>query len=106
VKTAKRFSLCIALSWVIGWFAMRAIDDSDRDMSFPPKPIPQAVELFLIFLPLTIAITVSGNVHQPSEVGVWVGLFVQWTTIGVVLYFIMRGVSLAIRKRRADEKKG
>ena len=105
MKTVSLLALCVILSWAAGWFAIRAIDQSDRDLRFPPKPIPRSIELFLLGLPLTVAIAVSGNVHQPSGAGLLFGLFIQWTVLGVMLFFLVRAVAFKLRKRRADENK-
>ena len=90
MKSWKTLVVCIILSWSCGWVALQAIDDSGRDLSLPPKPIPEAVELFLLAIPVTVAIAVSGNAHQPSETGMWIGLFLQWTAIGGILFVVVR----------------
>ncbi len=100
MKTAAQFAACILLAWAIGWFALAAIDQSDRDMSLPPKPVPKAVEMFLLGLPIAVGVAISGNAHVPSQTGVWIGLVVQWTAIGVAFFVIARLVGPLTGKRK------
>lgn len=102
MKTMMQFAGCVLLAWAVGWFALSAIDQSDRDMRLPPKPVPQSVEMFLLWLPLTIGIAMSGNAHDPSQAGVWIGLAVQWTMIGVGFFAFARLVARLMRKRRSN----
>ena len=101
MKAVVQLFVCVLLAWTIGWFALAAIDQPDRDISLPPKPTSQTVEMFLLWLPLAIAIAISGNAHDPSQLGVWIGLAIQWTTIGVGLFAIARLVGRLIRKRKS-----
>ncbi len=41
------------------------------------------VEIF----PIWLAISMSGNVHQPSELAAWLGILLQWIAVGVLHYF-------------------
>ncbi|MDO8540848.1 MAG: hypothetical protein Q7S40_10470 [Opitutaceae bacterium] len=104
MKAAAQLTICILIAWAVGWFAMQSIDDSDRDLSLPPKPIPKVVETFLLWVPISAAILVSGNAHAPSEVGLWLGLVVQWTAIGLLFFVIIRGIG-RFRQRPTSETK-
>jgi Na+-driven multidrug efflux pump len=102
MKSAAQLAACILLAWAIGWFALAGLDQSDRDMRLPPKPVPKSVEMFLLWLPFTVAIAMSGNAHDPSQAGIWIGLVVQWTAIGFVFFVIARFVSRFTRKRKSS----
>ena len=97
-RTVVTLWLCILFSWLVGWVSLRAIDQSDRDLRYPPKPIPKAVEYFLLMVPIMVAYSVSGNAHQPSEFGAWLGIFIQWTVLGVLLFLFVRIVA-SLRRR-------
>ncbi|MBL9201024.1 MAG: hypothetical protein JNL39_10985 [Opitutaceae bacterium] len=101
MKTAKQLVVCILLAWIVGWFALRAIDQSDRDLRFPPKPIPQSVQMFLHGLPLLCAIIISGNAHAPSTAGALIGVILQWTITGVIFFFVFRVTASLLRKQRS-----
>jgi len=53
----------------------------------------------LAFVPLVIAILISGNAHMPSEFGFYIGFFLEWFLVAliaaIVLWLIQR------RRRRA-----
>ncbi len=53
----------------------------------------------LVFLPILMAILVSGNVHQPSELGIYVGFFIQWFIVGLAVGTIVW--TIARRKTNA-----
>ena len=53
----------------------------------------------LILVPLMMAIAVSGNVHQPSEVGLLLGFLVQWFFVGLAGGALLWAISS--RKRDA-----
>lgn len=39
----------------------------------------------LVFIPIMTAILVSGNAHMPSELGIYIGYFIQWFVVGVAI---------------------
>ena len=39
----------------------------------------------LVFIPIVIAILISGNAHAPSEFGIYLGFFIEWFTLGIAL---------------------
>jgi hypothetical protein len=47
-----------------------------------------------VLLPIFLAIVFSGNVHQPSDLGMYLGLFLNWFIVGLavsgVFWFIRR----------------
>jgi len=38
-----------------------------------------------IILPLILGIVISGNAHQPSAFGIYLGLFLQWLLVGLAV---------------------
>jgi hypothetical protein len=45
----------------------------------------------LAFIPVLFAITISGNVHAPSEFGAFLGIFFEWFIAGLVFAMIAWG---------------
>lgn len=39
----------------------------------------------LIFIPIVTAILISNNAHMPSEVGIYLGFFIQWFIVGLAV---------------------
>ena len=44
-------------------------------------------------LPLMFAILISGNAHNPSEFGLYVGFFLDWLIIGLVVATVLWAVT-------------
>jgi hypothetical protein len=52
----------------------------------------------LIFIPIVTAILISNNAHMPSEVGIYLGFFIQWFIVGIAVAALV----WAILKKKAD----
>lgn len=104
MKPAAQLALCIVLAWAVGWFALRALDQSGRDLSLPPKPVPRAVERFLLWLPMYGAVLVGGDAHNPSAVGLWLGFLVQWTLTSTIVFLLLRTVAGRRQKRKHPDR--
>jgi len=49
---------------------------------------------------LFLGVAVSGNVHQPSKIAMYLGIFVQWAVIGsVATWLIIRLVSITTKSK-------
>ncbi|HEY3077063.1 MAG TPA: hypothetical protein VGJ74_17980 [Burkholderiales bacterium] len=46
----------------------------------------------LVFIPIIMSILVSGNVHVPSMVGVYLGFFIQWFILGLAIGAVVWGI--------------
>ena len=75
------------------------VGGAHRDVGLGPGPVSRATDVF-DYIPLGFAIAVSGNVHQPDYRGFLLGLFIQWTVVGLLLfgcYFGLRRIVSADR---------
>ena len=39
----------------------------------------------LVFVPIMMSILISGNVHMPSEFGIYLGFFIEWFIVGIAV---------------------
>jgi putative effector of murein hydrolase LrgA (UPF0299 family) len=39
----------------------------------------------LVFVPIMTSVLISGNVHMPSDFGIYLGFFIQWFIVGIVV---------------------
>ena len=39
----------------------------------------------LVFVPIMTFVLISGNVHMPSDFGIYLGFFIQWFIVGIVV---------------------
>jgi len=46
----------------------------------------------LVFIPIILSLVVSGNVHMPSMVGVYLGFFIQWFILGIAIGAVVWGI--------------
>ena len=51
---------------------------------------------------LFLGIVVSGNVHQPSELATYAGVFVQWAVLGSVIAWLVLRWSAFWQSRSSD----
>lgn len=100
MKTLAQITACVLIACLIGTFALKAIDQSDRDLSLPPKPVPKVVETFLLWIPFAVGIAISGNAHAPSQAGVSLGFYAQCAVVGIAFFVITRIASHFVRKRK------
>jgi hypothetical protein len=51
------------------------------------KPLAQFLGSFdaLVFIPIVFAVGISGNPHAPPTFLIYLGLFVQWLLVGMLL---------------------
>src|SRR6185436_2260060 len=42
----------------------------------------------LAFVPLVIAILISGNAHMPSEFGFYIGFFLEWLVVSLIVAIV------------------
>ena len=101
MKVAKHLSICVIVSWIFGWFFIPSKADSNPDVR-PPEP---AFKIVLLTIPVLISAVVSNGSHQPSAVGFWIGFFIQWTAIGILLFVPAGGLACFQRASTLDEPK-
>jgi hypothetical protein len=79
-----RFIRFITASWMVGatLFAWRILDGHFTAGIDPTSML----DLFMWIIPITFGILISGNVHQPSELGFLIGAVIQWTAIGLIAW--------------------
>ena len=47
--------------------------------------------------PIIAGFILSGNVHQPSEVGYFGAAVLQWFIVGFLISFVLRGIAVLLR---------
>ena len=59
--------------------------------------LDQAMDVYAVaFLPIVVAILISGNAHAPSEFGLYLGVFLDWLIICLAVAAVLWGIN---RKR-------
>jgi hypothetical protein len=56
----------------------------------------------LAYVPLVLAILISGNAHNPSEVGFYVGFFLEWFVVGLVVALALWAINQKRRRHVAS----
>ena len=51
----------------------------------------------LAIVPLLLAILISGNAHNPSEFGFYLGFFLEWFIVGMIMAIVLWAIN---RRRR------